>query len=140
MRIPSILCGAGRLRLIYPKLYSLRIRLLALAILFVFLFYHLLPKLLRKTSWTYVGWHDSDFSETWAQKEIIILRWTTQWGEYDDVEILNSEEKCIYLDQPFLNTPKVPLTRFRAPCRITFDRRYLKTSHALVFHSFDLMK
>lgn len=105
--------------------------------------YPLLPNLLESQIMKillYRGCCDSDFrlhesSQDAGKKEIIILHWTSIWAEYQQVKILNSD-KCPYLETGTFQQKSV--TPFNIPCRVSFDRRYLSVSDAVLFHSFDL--
>lgn len=112
-----------------------------------------------KTPAFYEGWHDPDFSSTTErdQRDIIIVRWTSQWGEYDRPRILTNRE-CPYPshrtywgggkssnddDQSRESPPETGdsgTSWLNRSCRITFDRRYAPRASAMVFHSNDLLQ
>ncbi|ODN00831.1 Alpha-(1,3)-fucosyltransferase C [Orchesella cincta] len=89
--------------------------------------------------WTYIGWHDKDYNisllkaKTRDNNEVIILHWTRIFREYYESPRILTGDKCLYTH------PSNELSSKFSQCRITFDRRYMERSDALVFHSFDLM-
>ncbi|CAL8090478.1 unnamed protein product [Orchesella dallaii] len=100
--------------------------------------YNILQMNLFKVPWTQIGWYDEDFhNSNSSDSEVIILQWTKIFREYryyESPRILTSDnDKCPYLE------PSNEASSKFSKCRITFDRRYLERSNALVFHSFDLM-
>lgn len=118
------------------KFHPYKFRILLGVFVLLLITYQIIPRVLFKTPWTYVGWYDSEFRLNVDENEITILRWTSLWGEKYDAEVLTAED-CPYL-QPSSSARTNDL--FNIPCRISYDRRYLRASDALVFHSFDLMR
>ncbi len=73
-----------------------------------------------------------------SQKEIIILQITSFWSTTFPTAVLDSD-KCSILKTGTTQQPPISQI-FDIPCRITYEKKYLNESHAVVFHSPDLWR
>ncbi len=100
--------------------------------------YLLLPKLLFKSKLppSHVG-RMGTYTSLVERDTKKLSFWDGLQKECGPVRILNSDT-CVMLQQG--TTQQSTSSVFKGPCRISFDRRYLDASDALVFHSYDLMR
>lgn len=86
-----------------------------------------------------LNWQDIIYTETqngterlFSKKEITILRYTKYFGHFENTWPRKADNCPNLRDIPKSNL-------FNVTCRVTFDRKYLNVSDALVFHSPDLV-